>query len=190
MHDGSEVHSSSSKGYQSTISDSKSAMFLCIDNTAIRQEQTSDPVLSKVIEWVTHGKKPPKQELTGTSRVLRKLWWEFPKLVIVEGLLCRKLLLPGRESLQLVIPKAMTDEILPLIHGFGYAGHFGFDKTLRRAQQNCHWPYMQQSVREYCLAYESCNVRNSPIRSVRLRCKAFERVVLFKWSVQILPSSP
>ncbi|KAJ8037827.1 hypothetical protein HOLleu_18745 [Holothuria leucospilota] len=163
MHDGSEVHSSSSKGYHSVISNSKSAMFLGIDNTVIRQEQTSDPILSEVIEWVTHGKKPPKQELTGTSRVLRKLWWEFPKLVIVEGLLCRKLLLPGRESLQLVILKAMIDEILPLIHGSGYAGHFGCDKTLRRAQQNCYWPYMQQSIREYCLACESCNVRNSPI---------------------------
>lgn len=49
-------------------------MFLGINNTVIRQEQASDPILSEVIEWVTHGKKPPKQELTGTSRVLRKPW--------------------------------------------------------------------------------------------------------------------
>ena len=131
------------------------------DPDVLRESQCTDVILSQVIEWINSGSRPPK-EFVENERTLRKLWWEYPKLTIVNGILYRRLLFPGRSCLQTVIPSNMVTETLELLHGNGYSGHVGFDKTLQKAQQCCYWPFMQRDIREYCATCRPCHYRSQP----------------------------
>ncbi|KAJ8045567.1 hypothetical protein HOLleu_08601 [Holothuria leucospilota] len=108
---------------------------LSIDQDEIRKCQQSDVNLRQVIQWLQDGEKPPKSGLAGSDRSLRKLWWEYPKLRYIDGILYRELLLPGRSCMQTVIPGEMVPKTLELLHGSGYAGHLSFEKTFKKAHQ-------------------------------------------------------
>lgn len=135
---------------------------LSIDQDEIRKCQQSDVNLRQVIQWLQDGEKPPKSGLAGSDRSLRKLWWEYPKLRYIDGILYRELLLPGRSCMQTVIPGEMVPKTLELLHGSGYAGHLSFEKTFKKAHQRCYWPYMQKDIRIYCETCNSCNTRRQP----------------------------
>ncbi|KAJ8035952.1 hypothetical protein HOLleu_19788 [Holothuria leucospilota] len=145
-----------------TCDDAAPAASFNYDVSEMRELQRQDPDLRTVIEWKLQGERPHRDELAGATRVLRKLWWEYPKLKLIDDVLYRELLLPGRRCFQTVIPSRMVPEVLNRLHGQGYAGHLGLDKTLKKAQTVCYWPYMQRDIREHCLTCASCNSRSQP----------------------------
>ncbi|KAJ8049240.1 hypothetical protein HOLleu_01898 [Holothuria leucospilota] len=106
-----------------------STQSLSFDQNEMRRGQESDENLRQVTQWLQDSERPPKSQLVGSNRSLRKLWWKYPELRYIDGILYRELLLPGRSCMQTVIPADMIPRTLELLHDSGYSGHLSFEKT-------------------------------------------------------------
>ncbi|KAK7922815.1 hypothetical protein WMY93_009717 [Mugilogobius chulae] len=63
---------------------------LCCDEARLRSLQRADPDISTVLEWLVKDiSRPPKGQMKGSSLYLRKLWAEFDRFSVDNGLLCR-----------------------------------------------------------------------------------------------------
>lgn len=128
----------------------------------IAQKQQADPDLATVLSWVTTGRRPPIWRLRGASAYLRKMWSQFSRLTITNGLLVRSALSPpGIE--QVVIPTALIPDILHHVHGHPGAGHYGCGKAFDKAQQKFYWPYMSTDISKHCTKCLACQSRRSPV---------------------------
>jgi hypothetical protein len=59
---------------------------------------------------------------------------------------------------QLWIPEDddLRKECIESVHVHPYAGHFGVERTLKKAQEVFYWPQMEESIRHYVSHCESC----------------------------------
>lgn len=64
--------------------------FTIPDITALQQ---ADPDIITVLSWVEDLQRPVRRQIKGASQCLRKFWTEFSRLTIIDGLLCRSLVL-------------------------------------------------------------------------------------------------
>lgn len=151
-----EVTSEQVCGLQSQI-----ALTFVPSTDFLKQAQKSDKVLGEVYQWVVNKRKPPKYTLQGKSSHLR-FWWDFPRLKLVDDVLCREVRLRNERVLQTVIPQCLIQKALNHFHGIPYAGHFGAERTLKRAQDICYWPGMRRDIEKHCFECISCESRRSP----------------------------
>lgn len=128
----------------------------------IAQQQQADPDLATVWSWVTTGRRPPVWRLRGASAYLKKMWSQFSRLTITNGILVRSTLSPpGIE--QVVIPTSLIPDVLHHVHGHPGAGHYSFAKSLDKAQRKFYWPYMSTDVSKHCTQCLACQSRRSPV---------------------------
>lgn len=139
----------------------------------LREEQQQDPILSVVISWKAKGRKPPYWHMRKCTAVEKALWREYHRLTFHNGLLCRKVFNPSTNSVlyQVVVPHALKDTVLQLLHGNPVSGHLSADKVLKRAQQMCYWPFMFRDVKMWCKQCIPCDARRSPIPHQRAPMK-------------------
>ena len=75
------------------------------------------------------------------------------------------------------IPEAMREKMLEELH----SGHFGVEKTLRRARQTVYWPKMDKDIRkkigncEICLEHANMNEKE-PMIPHKLPSRAWEKI--------------
>ena len=114
----------------------------------VKTAQRNDPDIQQVITWVNTRNRPPRSQLRKLSRPVRRLWLDFPKLAIVNELLCRKSC-PMRGTphvWQVIIPQSLQPTILANLHGDGLVGHFSAHKTYQRSLSICYWPYIRRDI--------------------------------------------
>ncbi|KAI2645882.1 Retrovirus-related Pol polyprotein [Labeo rohita] len=63
---------------------------LSVDKAELQAQQKADFCLSTVMAWKESNQRPPLGRLKPSHATLRKLWHEFPKLSVQEGVLCRR----------------------------------------------------------------------------------------------------
>lgn len=82
----------------------------------------------------------------------KRLWDEFPRLVIIEDLLCRKVYdrVKDYTFYQVVIPEMFTYKIMKNVHGSATSGHFSVERTMGRLSESCYWPHMRRDVETFC----------------------------------------
>lgn len=137
---------------------------LGLDKDALTNAQKNDPVLHAVREWVTGDRRPPFPQLRGMPFELRHYWKEFPKLVMVDSILCRRVRPPpGDPVFQVVVPDQLQKEVFNLLHGHSLAGHFGSKRTIQNAISRCYWPHMSRMITEWCLQCNACEARRPPV---------------------------
>ena len=103
-------------------------------------------------------KRPePRQMRNGASKELWKYWVQYKNLFLIEGILYRKHQTePNFETVyQMVEPWGRMSNVLELLHDSPSAGHFGIEKTYKRACERFYWPCMKRDVRNWI---ESCEV--------------------------------
>ncbi|PIK52582.1 hypothetical protein BSL78_10524 [Apostichopus japonicus] len=109
---------------------------------------------------------------------LSKLWREFPRLELYNGILCRN----GDYGVQVVVPQSLVPDVLKHLHGSPLTGHFGTKRTCVRADKCCYWPYMMRDIQHYCKQCIACEARREPNPPFRAPLepmivnKPFERV--------------
>ncbi|KAL2076396.1 hypothetical protein ACEWY4_028006 [Coilia grayii] len=137
---------------------------LGLDKTTLPGAQNTDPVLQTVREWVEGDSRPAFSQLRGMPSELRQYWKEFPRLVMVDSILCRRVRPPpGDPVFQVVIPNQLQKEVFNMLHGHSLAGHFGSKRTIQNAVSRCYWPYMSRDITEWCLQCNACEARRPPI---------------------------
>jgi hypothetical protein len=83
---------------------------LCVRNIQIqtefdwKEEQIKDPVLEKIIRWKLENVRPPWEEVSGDSPVLKRLWKEWDVLTVQDGILKRIFFKPVGEKFQTIVP--------------------------------------------------------------------------------------
>ena len=139
------------------------SLLTTMDREYLIQAQQADPELQIVRDWVLIGQRPPFSRIKATSPVLRQYWREFPKITLVDNLLCRTVRPPpGDLVLQTVVPSSLQKEVFRFLHGHPLSGHFSAQKTLQGAQVRCFWPNMTRDITQWCLECTACEARRPP----------------------------
>ncbi|KAI2665719.1 Retrovirus-related Pol polyprotein [Labeo rohita] len=127
----------------------------------IRVMQNVDPDIKTALSWVEHSQRPSRKNLQGASQCLQKLWTEFNRLFIINGLLCRSVHCPLTTS-----------------------AHFSSERVWERARQFCYWPSMYRDIKGWCEQCKACQMRRSPVPAYRApmggsqSVRPFERVAM------------
>ena len=101
--------------------------------------QEDDTIVSSAISQLRH-----------TNQITQGQFKNQVGMTIREGLLCR--------GSKVVIPKAMRQEAISLVHSMG---HPGVDKTTRLVRSRFFWKRMDSDIEEYCRGCLICH-KNKP----------------------------
>ncbi len=156
----------------------------------LQKKQQDDKVLSRVLFYVSRGKRPSRRDRAGeVFEVLRTLkQWE--KLKMFDGVLYRvsKDVLVGKKRWQYVVPASLVRQVLQGIHN--EAGHQGQGRTLSLARQRFFWISLERDVREHVKCCKRCLVSKTPepearapLKSIKTSCP-LELVCIDFWSAE------
>ena len=110
-----------------------------------QQQQAADPQLQQIIQHL-QGEAAADQPAGTAARVAK--WARDCQLRMLGGSqLLVRLEWPrgdaehaGTPYEQIVVPKALRNDVLDSMHGSAWAGHQGKHKTMERLRQHCWWP--------------------------------------------------
>ena len=85
-------------------------------------------------------------------------WVYWNSLELKDGLVCRRYYRQdGLGSyLQFIVPKALLDEVLRMIHNCALAGHLGYKKTTQKLLQQFYWHQVRKDVRLWVAQCDIC----------------------------------
>ncbi len=93
---------------------------------------------------------------SGDDSSLPKLPIPFSDFSLQDDILCHTVTISQEVVTQLVIPVALMDVVLQLLHDMPSAGHPGCDRTLAAAQSKYYWPTMRIDVEKHISQCLSC----------------------------------
>lgn len=108
-----------------------------------------------------------------------------PPFLLRDGILCRG------DPPVIVMSKSLYQATLQALHDHPTAGHFGRDKTIKRAREICWWPMIDQEVADYVKSSDKCQrfkAANSKVGELRSITRNFVGEI---WAadIAILPES-
>ncbi len=125
------------------------AQFTHFSLSDLRTAQRQDTLWSRVIYALE----------SGDDSSLPKLPISFSEFSLQDDVLCRTVTISKDVVTQLVIPVALVDVVLRLLHDTPSAGHRGRDRTLVSARSKYYWPTMRIDVEKYISQCLSCAQR-------------------------------
>lgn len=130
----------------------------------LRDVQLGDPTLGLLLRAKELGEKPAIDQLESTTRASRRLLQIWDQLMTCDGVLCRKFEMASGNgaTVQVVVPKALHEEVLRELHEGSVGGHLGVDKTLARLKERFYWPGHHNDVRDWCQNCGICASRKNP----------------------------
>ena len=129
---------------------------LTINANDLVDAQLNDPITSRVIHFLDKGKKPLPKDLLHESPDVKRLLRDWPKLVLVDGLLKRNI---GTIS-QIVLPKKYHRLVIKALHED--MGHLGTERVLDLARQRFFWSRMQADIEYFIQNLCSCIKQRRP----------------------------
>lgn len=95
----------------------------------------------------------------------RKLWWQFPKLVLYNAILCRRVQTTPAQPVvyQVLIPTSLYKATLNILHGSPSSGHYSADRTLKKALTMCYWTSMRSDIEKFCETCHTCEAFRKPV---------------------------
>ncbi|XP_056900058.1 uncharacterized protein LOC130531902 [Takifugu flavidus] len=135
-----------------------------VDLQQLQLDQSQDPVLSRVQDWIETGQRPAWNTVSALDPETKALYSQWTSLIIRDGLLHRRWQTPGghRDIFQLLVSRQLRPRVLQLVHGSVGAGHFGVTKTLHRLRSRFYWPGCRQDVELYVHRCDPCTVQKGP----------------------------
>jgi hypothetical protein len=126
--------------------------------------QTSDKVISKVAKWVKQEEKPTPEAMQGSTRELWFYWFQFHRLVIRKGKLCRiwwdESPKQNSVSYQLILPRTLIKLALYSLHDC--SGLMGNVKTITKILERFHRFNLREDVELYIRQCVVCQETKHP----------------------------
>ena len=143
----------------------------------MRSAQCTDQLLSKMINFVKMGKKPNLKQLPSSPET-QLLLNNFDRLVLENGVLCRKINFESENKLQIVLPSCFRQTALRGLHDD--IGHHGRDRTLDLVRERFYWPRMSSEVENYVKQCDRCLRRKAPtnVRTPLVNIKTYQPLEL------------
>ena len=132
----------------------------------LRRLQQADPDIAPLLELVQLGQPPSSVEQTGWSWGARKLCGQWPRLVLRDGVLYRRIQPPtGVEPRwQLVTPESLRSVVLQALHD--QHGHQGRERTANLVAERCYWPGAYRDIQAYCRDCTRCGLAKATLPQV------------------------
>ena len=129
----------------------------------LQRFQTEDPAIGVVKEWKISDKRPFGPKICSASSEVRHYWNCWKSLEIHEGLLFKRFYKQdGTNSyLQFLVPEALRENVLRVLHNSSLAGHLGKKKTVARILQRFYWFELQNDVQAWIKRCDLC-AKNKP----------------------------
>ncbi|KAI4905005.1 hypothetical protein NFI96_003630 [Prochilodus magdalenae] len=130
----------------------------------LRTAQEEDAELKQLRQWLRGRGKPEWSVVTPLGPAMKALYSQWQNLEEQEGLLYRRWEspVPGVGVLQLLVPQALREAVLRVVHGQVGVGHFGVAKTLRRLRQGFYWPGCSRDVELFVRCCTVCTAKKGP----------------------------
>lgn len=124
----------------------------------IRALQEADPCLKEFQVFWRQQARPTQNERRLLSKTAVVLLQQWDRLVEREGVLYRRVFRPdgGEEFLQLLLPAALREQTLEMLHQ--EHGHQGIERTSDLVRQRCYWPRMFTDIKQWVQQCERCQV--------------------------------
>lgn len=140
----------------------------------VREEQRTDPAISKILQWAqiddrqTLAALPPcpttRDAAVRLGPEVVAYWGIWNNLEVHAGVLYRKWQTNSFPPVirQLVVPYKARRDILEQLHSSKVSGgHFAVQKTLDRIRQRFWWPTMRKDIENKCRTCEPCAARRA-----------------------------
>ena len=134
---------------------------------ALRIAQQQDTDVSPVYKWVQAKDKPSPGSalLANVSPAIHRLWQQFSRLALQEGVLYRHYHAPDDQSqphLQLVVPTSHRHDVMSAVHNATGSDHLGITRSLDKARQRFYWPKMREDIENRIRTCHECQARKPP----------------------------
>ncbi|CAI5666120.1 unnamed protein product [Oreochromis niloticus] len=138
--------------------------WLSLTMQQLKQEQEADATLVQVGAWLEVARRPGWTGVSGQGPEVKAYYSQYNNLETHGGLLCRRwrALGPGKDLLQLLVPRSLRSQVLELVHGSVGASHYGNAKTLRRLRGQFYWPGCRRDVELHLHCCDTCTARKGP----------------------------
>ena len=121
--------------------------------------QSEDADLKHLHQWKEDGCIPSRDEAAKLSPAVRKFWLNWPMIVEKNGVLYqRNIHEDNTETLQLLVPRCLRQEILQNCHNSVYGAHFGVHKTIEKIKERYYWYKMSEDTKDHIKSCETCNL--------------------------------
>jgi hypothetical protein len=107
-------------------------------------EQKRDIDIARVIELKRVGQKLTKRQISKESQYVRKLLYDWNRLIMKNCFLYRVSNMNSETTYQLVLPVDYREVVLKGLHDD--AGHQGRDRTLYLVKSRFYWPGVNKDV--------------------------------------------
>ncbi len=143
----------------------------------LQQAQEEDPDLSRIIELKANDLPKPPHFVWARNPTLRTLWNCWDSLLLVNGLLVKKVPTPNKSLPEyvFVIPTGLINSVLQGIHNSPFSGHLGVKRTLLRARSRFFWAKMATHIKDYVQSCHTCaqnmvsnNNNKAPLQSIEV----------------------
>ena len=126
----------------------------------VKQLQRQDPGLADLLSYFETG------EIPEDSVSARRLMATAEDYVLEEGILYHldKGCVRTRNSVrkQLVVPRALKDEVILSLHEEITSGHLGFEKTYLKIRLRYFWTGMYTEIQRWCASCVDCATKKTP----------------------------
>ena len=126
------------------------------DRVSIIQEQLDDPCINQVLKFVKDGRRPTSKERKQLDRETIYILHQWNKLIVEDGVLCRKV----KNVTQIVLPKSLRKTIFTELHD--KMGHLATERVVNLARERVYWPWMQDDIHKYITKECRCLIDKRP----------------------------
>ena len=132
-------------------------------NSEIRQLQLQDATIGPLLLAKEADQRPSQHTASSQSPAYRKLVQLWDQLIVTNGLLWRMFedAEGGSSHPQLVVPRALRDNILQELHSGAAGGHLGSEKVLSQLKKRYYWPGHWNDVKNWCATCPECATRKT-----------------------------
>ena len=141
----------------------------------LKTAQLTDPVLSRVYKWVEQHDRPLFENISGEGRETKFYWSQFPNLLLINGVLVRRL--EGSQGVirqQILVPDDMRKTVLHECHEALTAGHLGQRKTLANVRRRFIWPGMREQTELFVKSCDLCGRHKTQGKTRRAALKDYQ----------------
>jgi transposase InsO family protein len=125
-----------------------------------RNAQISNPYLKLIYEAVANQQRLDRRSISSLPQSLKYLHWQYTKLYVHNGVLCRSFTNKEGKHQQVVVPPSLQKTVTNLYHI--QLGHLGETRTVNALRERFFWPQMNKTVHEqisHCLPCISFKVK-------------------------------
>ena len=133
----------------------------------LKVQQQINPNISQLRGWIEQGQKAPASTIKEKGFELRKLYDQYDRCSIKDGVVYRPWKPTNKDEwqLQIILPKAMSENVICSFHD--ESGHLCHVKTLNRVKDRYFWPGMLTDVKEWYEKSVKCQQKRDAVPNLR-----------------------